>query len=59
MRTRSGVAGSMVHLGREASMRGSFLRTALAFVVIVALNVDMVIVARADPGVFDDRIVFG
>jgi ABC-type branched-subunit amino acid transport system substrate-binding protein len=40
-------------------MRDSFLRTALAFVVIVALNVDLVIVARADPGVFDDRIVFG
>jgi branched-chain amino acid transport system substrate-binding protein len=40
-------------------MRGSFLRAALAFVVIVALNVDLVIVARADPGVFDDRIVFG
>lgn len=40
-------------------MRGSFLRTALAFVVIVALNVDLVIVARADPGVFDDKIVFG
>jgi len=49
----------MVHLGRVASTRGSFLRTALAFVVIVALNVDLVIVARADPGVFDDRIVFG
>ncbi|MCK5551255.1 MAG: ABC transporter substrate-binding protein, partial [Hyphomicrobiaceae bacterium] len=40
-------------------MRDSFLRTALAFVVIVALNVDLVIVARADPGVFDDKIVFG
>ncbi len=40
-------------------MRDSFLRTALAFVVIVALNVDLAIVARADPGVFDDRIVFG
>ncbi len=53
------MAGSMVHLGRETSMRDSFLRTALAFVVIVALNVDLVIVARADPGVFDDRIVFG
>jgi len=53
------MAGSMVHLGREASMRGSFLRTALAFVVIVALNVDLVVVARADPGVFDDKIVFG
>jgi ABC-type branched-subunit amino acid transport system substrate-binding protein len=36
-------------------MRDSFLRTALAFVVIVALNVDLVIVARADPGVFDDK----
>lgn len=53
------MAGSMVHLGRETSMRDSFLRTALAFVVIVALNVDLVIVARADPGVFDDKIVFG
>ncbi len=40
-------------------MRDSFLRTALAFVVIVVLNVDLVIVARADPGVFDDKIVFG
>ena len=53
------MAGSMVHLGRETSMRDSILRTALAFVVIVALNVDLVIVARADPGVFDDKIVFG
>jgi len=40
-------------------MRGSLLRTALACVVIVALNLALVIVARADPGVFDDRIVFG
>jgi ABC-type branched-subunit amino acid transport system substrate-binding protein len=40
-------------------MRGSLLTTARALIVIVALNVALVVVARADPGVFDDRIVFG
>jgi len=40
-------------------MRGTFLRTALALIGVLALNVSLVIVARADPGVFDDKIVFG
>lgn len=40
-------------------MRSSLVTTVFALTVIVTLNFVSVPAARADPGVFDDRIVFG
>jgi hypothetical protein len=40
-------------------MQISVLKVTLAPVIVVALNLVSVLGASADPGVFDDRIVFG
>jgi ABC-type branched-subunit amino acid transport system substrate-binding protein len=40
-------------------MRISVLKPVLAPAIVVTLNLVWILAARADPGVFDDRIVFG
>ncbi|MGH6803383.1 MAG: ABC transporter substrate-binding protein [Methyloceanibacter sp.] len=40
-------------------MQISVLKAVLALAAIVTLNLGWILAARADPGVFDDRIVFG
>lgn len=40
-------------------MRISVLKAVLAPAIVVTLNLAWILAARADPGVFDDRIVFG
>jgi hypothetical protein len=40
-------------------MRISVLKAVLAPAIVVTLNFAWILAARADPGVFDDRIVFG
>ncbi len=40
-------------------MRISVLKAVLAPAIVVTLNLVWILAARADPGVFDDRIVFG
>jgi ABC-type branched-subunit amino acid transport system substrate-binding protein len=40
-------------------MRISVLKTILAPAIVITLNLVWILAARGDPGVFDDRIVFG
>src|SRR5262245_32851305 len=49
----------MLHVKRKSFMQISITKIALAPTMVVAFNLVWILAARADPGVFDDRIVFG
>jgi ABC-type branched-subunit amino acid transport system substrate-binding protein len=48
-----------LHVKGKAFMRISVLKAVLAPAIVVTLNLGSILAARADPGVFDDRVVFG